>query len=451
MAESQNIEYKESWRDEYLKWLCGYANAQGGTLFIGIDDDGNVVGVDDSKQLAEALPNKITNALGIIADVDLNTKEGKDFLTITVEKYPSLISYHGRYYYRSGSVLREIAGKELDKALLKVQGITWDAIPLPKITVSDLKPEAIVLFKQKALARGRLTTEDVNVSDKILMENLHLVDDDGFLTRAAMLAFYHDPERWVTGSYIKIGFFGDSHSDLQYQDEVHGPLIEQIDRAIDLVYTKYLKARITYEGIQRVEVFMFPREAFREILLNAVVHKDYAACNSIQISVYDNEMYIWNDGQMPENLRTTESLFAKHSSKPFNPKLAHVFFVSGMIEAWGRGFDKIKSACDALYHTPMPEYDIGAGGIMVRCKANGKYLELMNPNGHDVQKDVQKEDGLEKQIIELISAQRDISLSKMADQLGVSSKTVQRSIDRLKQNGRISRQGGKRFGYWELH
>ena len=66
MAESQNIEYKASWRDEYLKWLCGYANAQGGTLFIGIDDDGNVVGVNDSKQLAEALPNKITNALGII-------------------------------------------------------------------------------------------------------------------------------------------------------------------------------------------------------------------------------------------------------------------------------------------------------------------------------------------------------------------------------------------------
>ena len=85
-------------------------------------------------------------------------KDGKDYITIRVEKYPSLISYHGRYYYRSGSVLREISGKELDRALLKVQGITWDAIPLPKITVSDLKPEAIALFKQKALARGRLTT-----------------------------------------------------------------------------------------------------------------------------------------------------------------------------------------------------------------------------------------------------------------------------------------------------
>ena len=374
MPEHQEIEWKESWRDEYLKWLCGYANAHGGTLFIGKDDDGNVVGIQGSKKLLEDLPNKITNALGIIADVNLRSEDGKDYLEIVVDKYPSLISYHGRYYYRSGSVLREIVGKELERALLKSQGRTWDGVPLPKLTVADLKAEAIALFKQKALARGRLTSDDAAVSNKIMMENLHLVDEDGYLTRAAMLAFYRDPERWVTGAYIKIGFFGDS--DLQYQDEIHGPLIEQIDRTIDLVYTKYMKARITYEGIQRVEIFMFPRDAFREILLNAVVHKDYASCNPIQISVYEDHMYIWNDGQMPENLRTMESLFAKHSSKPFNPKLAHVFFISGMIEAWGRGFDKIKAACDALYHTPVPEYDISMDGIMVHCKANQRYLEL---------------------------------------------------------------------------
>ena len=105
-------------------------------------------------------------------------------LQITVEKYPSLIGYHGRYYYRPGSVLREIAGKELERALLKSQGLPGDGVPLPKITVSDLKPEAIALFKQKALARGRLTPEDANVSNEILMDNLHLVDDDGYLTRA---------------------------------------------------------------------------------------------------------------------------------------------------------------------------------------------------------------------------------------------------------------------------
>ena len=212
------------------------------------------------------------------------------------------------------------------------------------------------------------------------MENLHLIDEEGYLIRAALLAFYKDPEKWVTGSYIKIGYFEDSDSDLKYQDEVHGSLVEQIDKTVDLVYTKYLKALIYYEGIQRIEQFMFPQDAFREILLNAVVHKDYSACNPIQISVYEDKIYIWNDGEMPSELDSTEKLFEKHSSKPYNPKLANVFFKSGMIEAWGRGFDKIKEAC-AKYDGRLPEYNISASGIMVLCKACDKYLELLS--GHE--------------------------------------------------------------------
>lgn len=87
---------------------------------------------------------------------------------------------------------------------------------------------------------------------------------------------------------------------------------------------------------------MFHKDAFREILLNAIVHKDYSSCNPIQISVYDDKIYIWNDGEMPPNLDSTDKLFMKHSSKPYNPKLANIFFKSGMIEAWGRGFEKIR-------------------------------------------------------------------------------------------------------------
>ena len=458
MPEHQEIEWKESWRDEYLKWLCGYANAHGGTLFIGKDDDGKVVGIQGSKKLLEDLPNKITNALGIIADVNLRTEGGKDYLEIVVDKYPSLISYHGRYYYRSGSVLREIVGKELERALLKSQGRTWDGVPLPKLTAADLKSEAIALFKQKALARGRLTSDDAAVSNEILMENLHLVDEDGYLTRAAMLAFYRDPERWVTGAYIKIGFFGDSDSDLQYQDEIHGPLIEQIDRTIDLVYTKYMKARITYDGIQRVEVFMFPRDAFREILLNAVVHKDYASCNPVQISVYEDHMYIWNDGLMPENLRTTESLFVKHSSKPFNPKLAHVFFISGMIEAWGRGFDKIKAACDALYHTPVPEYDISADGIMVYCKANQRYLEL---SGHEWVKSDDpllstfREDELPfvDAVLKTIDQQGFVKNADVKAMMGKSAATAKRLLSKMVSAHLIMLEGtgrGQRYVKWVI-
>lgn len=314
--------------------------------------------------------------MGIIADVNLLYKGELEYLQIIVDKYPSLISFHGKYYYRSGSTMREITGKELERALLKTQGRTWDGVPLPKLTVADLKQDAIQLFKDKAVKRGRLTKEEVSVEDTILMDNLHLIDEDGYLIRAAMLAFYKDPEKWVTGSYIKIGYFGKSDSDLMYQDEVHGPLIEQVDKTVDLVYTKYMKALIDYEGVQRIEQFMFHKDAFREILLNAIVHKDYSSCNPIQISVYEDKIYIWNDGEMPPNLDSTDKLFMKHSSKPFNSKLANVFFKSGMIEAWGRGFEKIREAC-ALYDGPLPEYEINEAGIMVLCKACDRYLELI--------------------------------------------------------------------------
>lgn len=377
MPEHQTIEWKESWHNEYLEWICGYANANGGILYIGMDDHGSVKGIKDSKKLLEKIPSQVTDTMGIVVDVNLCLEDGLEYLEIVVDKYPSLISYHGKYFYRSGSTMRTITGKELDRAILKSQGRTWDGMPIPKLKIEDLSQTAIKLFKKKAIERGRLTEEETKVTDKVLLENLHLFDDDDYLTRASMLAFYDDPEKWVTGSYIKIGFFGNSDSDLQYQDEVHGALIEQVDRALDLIYTKYMKALITYRDIQRIEQFMFHRNATREILLNAVVHKDYSSCNPIQISVYEDRMYIWNDGEMPEEFNSTERLFQKHSSKPYNPKLANVFFKSGMIEAWGRGFDKIREACES-YGGPLPEYEISKSGIMVLCSACNSYLQLLN-------------------------------------------------------------------------
>ena len=95
MSESQLIEYKESWRDEYLKWICGFANAQGGVLYIGKRDDGSVCGVTDSKKLMEDIPNKVRDALGLIVDVDLITENGLDVIKITVEENPYPVNYKG--------------------------------------------------------------------------------------------------------------------------------------------------------------------------------------------------------------------------------------------------------------------------------------------------------------------------------------------------------------------
>ena len=166
---------------------------------------------------------------------------------------------------------------------------------------------------------------------------------------------------------------------------------------------------------------MFHKDEFREILLNAIVHKDYSSSNPIQISVYEDKIYIWNDGEMPPNLDSTDKLFIKHSSKPFNPKLANVFFKSGMIEAWGRGFEKIREAC-ALYDGLLPEYGINEAGIMVLCKACDKYLGLLRKDArHPDHYPNQNSQDLNKLIIDFCEEPK--SVQEIMDEFDFDSRT----------------------------
>ncbi len=110
MPEQQNIEWKEKWKDEYLKWICGFANAKGGNLFIGKNDNGRVTGLDNYQKLMEDIPNKIQNYLGIICNVNLYQENEKYFIEIETEPYPYPISYKGQYHYRSGSTKQELKG-----------------------------------------------------------------------------------------------------------------------------------------------------------------------------------------------------------------------------------------------------------------------------------------------------------------------------------------------------
>lgn len=90
MNENQNTEWKESWRDEYLKWICGFANATGGKIYIGMNDNGKVVGVADADKLLEDIPNKVRDVLGIIVDVNLLEENGLKYIEMTCRLIPIL-------------------------------------------------------------------------------------------------------------------------------------------------------------------------------------------------------------------------------------------------------------------------------------------------------------------------------------------------------------------------
>ena len=402
--------------------------------------------------------------MGVVADINLEESEKGEYIKIKVNPYTFPVSCNGKYYYRSGSTNQHLTGLALDEFMLKKQGVTWDGVPVPGEKIENLDQTAIQLFKKKALESHRLDNKALSVSDEILFQNLGLTDGK-YLKKAAVLLFAENPEMWIQGAYIKIGYFGSSDSELIYQDEIHGPLIKQIDSAVELLYTKYLKALIDYDGIQRTETYMLPKEACREILLNAVNHKDYSKGVPIQISVYDDKIYIWNDGRFPEML-SADNIYEKHSSIPYNPKVADVLFKAGMIESWGRGFDKIKEECEAN-NTPLPEYEISERGIMVLCKPGEKYLKLLKKYGLGTKEEnvtdnvtdvrlikiLKLSENSKKTvrmlgIIEMIKKDENISVTEMAESLGVTTRTIKRDIDYLKEMKVVKREGTAKSGKW---
>ena len=167
--ENQNIEWKESWRDEYLKWICGFANASGGKIYIGKNDVGTVVGIKDAAKLLEEIPNKVKDILGIIIDVNLLYDDEKQYLELDIEAYPYPISYKGQYHYRSGSTKQELKGAALDRFLLRKTGKRWDSVPVPNVSHKDLATSAFDYFRKKGIQSKHQVSDQVSNQVKQLL------------------------------------------------------------------------------------------------------------------------------------------------------------------------------------------------------------------------------------------------------------------------------------------
>jgi ATP-dependent DNA helicase RecG len=467
MRENQTVEWKESWRDEYLKWICGFANAEGGVLVIGRNDKGVTVGVGNAEKLLEDLPNKIRDVLGIMADVRLVKEAGKELVEVRVAPYPSPVSYRGEYHYRSGSTKQELKGAALDRFILRKYGRTWDSAPFPHVAVRDLSKAAMALFKKLARQSRRLDPELLRGSAATLVEKLNLVEGS-YLKRAALLLFHPEPDRFFTGAFVKIGYFR-GEVDLIYQDEIHGDLFTQTQQIMELLLTKYLKAAISYQGLQRIESYPVPREALRETLLNALIHRDYANTAPIQIRVYDNRLCIWNPGVLPESW-TVRKLFSQHSSCPYNPLVANAFFRAGEIEAWGRGMQRILDACEEA-GTPKPTVTYDPSDLWFEFPFSSEYLRIIatpaepaGPRERTGEKTGEKsreksreksgEKSREKnaeRLLALIRHNATVTTEELATALGLSRAGVDKIISRLKKIGSLRRVGPDKGGHWEVH
>ena len=198
-----------------------------------------------------------------------------------------------------------------------------------------------------------------------------------------------------------------------------------------------------------METYPVPEETLREVLLNAVAHKDYSSGAPIQTSVYDDKILFWNSGELHPGW-TVETLTRKHSSQPFNPDVANAFFRAGMIESWGRGIEHIIAACKVA-RVPAP---------LIRYEANGLWVEFSLPKasqagathdpGEPSKASVKASVKTSVKILELLENKPEMTLAEVAGVIGKSVRAIELASSKLVKAGRLRHLGPQKGGRWEV-
>ncbi|GHV71118.1 ATP-dependent DNA helicase [Bacteroidia bacterium] len=436
MPEQQNIEYKSSWHDDYLKWVCGFANAQGGKIYIGMNDSATVVGLPDQKTLMEEIPNKIKNNMGITAEVNLLQDGELYYIEIVVQSYSVPISLRGRYYYRSGSVKQELTGVALSEFLLKKAGQTWDNMPEERATIADIDENTIKKYLRKAETGGRLPDVD-GLTTEELLEKLRLAEN-GKLKRAAIVLFGKDPGKFYPNTFVKIGKFEDDDFTIRFQEVEEGNVIEVLEKVLRTLDYKFLIKNISFEGMNRIETLEYPVPALREMLLNALIHRNYMGAPT-QLRVYDHKLQLWNHGTLPVGI-TLEKLSKSHSSFPRNPILAEACFKGSYIDSWGSGIMKIVNSCKAA-GLPTPTLEEDMGGFMVKLfkdRFTEEQLQKLGLNDRQIK------------AVLYVKEKGKITNSDYQEINNISERTASRDLEELFQKGIFERIGESKSTYYKI-
>ncbi|MCL1984242.1 MAG: putative DNA binding domain-containing protein [Methanomassiliicoccaceae archaeon] len=450
MKEDLRTEFKESWSDKCLRSVAGLGNAEGGTLYIGIDDKGKIVGVKDLKGLLKLIPDQIHNKFGIVPTIDDHSENSKEYISIKVSKQDDVLFCDGKVYVRSGSTTRELRGRELRTYFIKRFNMSWTDDPCPQITIKQLDNVFYWEFKNKALEKGMITQEEYDADIETMFNKLDL-SADGKPKLGAVLLFHPEPQRFTAAACVKIGSFSLSGGDIYFQDLVEGPLFMTPDKIVELIMMKYTTSPISFEGNYRTQKPSYPREAIKEAVLNSIIHSDYGTMTPIQIKVFPDSLTIFNDGSPPIDW-TVETLLKSHRSHPGNPSMATVFYRAGMVESFGRGIKKIMDAYKGRDAKP-PVFEFTQSEFNVTFFNENYVVNVIKNEPHPIDKttDAVKLDRLDRLVYDTIKNDKGKNIVSLMSETGLSRASVNRAIRSLKALGLIERVGTRQNGHYKVN
>lgn len=363
--ESETVEFKEQWTDTALESLAAFANHKGGKLYVGVRDDGEILGFSASDKDLQRMVSQIVSALLLRpSGVAWEKHAGKNVLRFEVEPTTAATPCRGRYLVRVGTTNHDMTPEQIGRRLMANLGESWDALP-SRFGLEAIDPTAIRTFAR--LAKNRQPQIRENDAAAHVLSKLGLFRD-GTVTKGALLLFGKEPQRDATAAQIHIGRFkGGITLDDRF---IGGTLWNQLDSVLN-TFRSYLQLRSevkstspTLEGIQRHETWEFPLDALREATVNALIHRDYTVPGDIQIRVEDDRIHFGNPGRLPTGVTLPDLLKDPHPSSLRNPLLAQTFWYAEFFETWGSGTLRMGRLCRE-YGLPEPQFSETGGGFAV--------------------------------------------------------------------------------------
>ena len=476
-AESTVIEWKQSLAetDEVIEAAAAFANTEGGSIIIGVSPEGEVIGIQSGKGTVETLVNKIAQNTDpkLHPNVTVEEIDGKELLVVEVkESHDHLVLAFGRPYKRVGRSTVKMTKDEYERLILEKHKdkLYFDEQICKGAKITDISKGKLLSFIKRAREQRGLSIDSrLPVAD--LLGKLKLTKERQ-LTNAAILLFGKDTQDFFLQAELKaIRFKGiDETGPMIDFKTIGGDAITLLEKAENFIFDHIpMRAWIEPGKLQRQEKWLYPPDAIREALANALAHRDYSSPSKVQVRIFDDRMEIWNPGLLSPPL-TLEKLKGKHDSIPRNPLIAKAFFWIKFAEDVGSGTNKIVQWC-RKWALPEPAYE-EAGGSFVTVFHNPKPDESTL---RTVEKAVEKtvEISAEKtrekrvgenaeklrrncgenaeKVFQAIKADPFIKTRAIADQTRLSQRTVDNVILELKKAGFLKRIGPDRGGRWEVH
>lgn len=422
--ESEVVELKSNVVADICKEIIAFANTKGGTLYIGVADDGRVLGVENADRVTLQLNHMIRDSIKpdvtMFVHYETQTVDGKQILSVTVQKGTGRPYYLGSkglkpsgVYVRNGTsadpatdtairmMIKETDGDSFESRRSLEQNLTFDA------------------------AKAQFARQKVPF-DFAKMQTLGLVSQDGIYSNVALLLSDQCP------STIKAATFAGTEKEV-FQDrrEFSGSLFRQMD---DLYAYLDLRnqTKATFQGLYRTDTKDYPEEALRETLMNSLVHRDYSFHASTLVSVYEDRIEVVSVGGLPSGIGLEDILLGLSVCR--NPQLAAVFYRLALIEAYGTGMPKIMKAYAGTGLTPRIEVTPHAFKVTLpNCNAAAKEPAADLPQTN------------EEKILDVLAQAGAITRSEVDTLLNVSQSTANRILKRMVREGLLVQEGRGRM------